>query len=89
MGMSELRQLDARFLKSDKRLGDTGRDLVRAGAISHADAALAHMVGPHCDASIDRILQSEGLAETRDILAARHDDPAASQQPTATRWLHY
>ena len=71
MGMSELRQLDARFLKSAGRLGDTGRDLVRAGAISRTDAALAQMVSLHCDASIDRILQAEGLAGARDILAAR------------------
>jgi hypothetical protein len=47
-----------------------GRDLVRRGVISGADAALADLVRRRCDTSLDRVLLAEGLAREDDLLAA-------------------
>ncbi|MDZ7709531.1 MAG: glycosyltransferase [Roseovarius sp.] len=47
-----------------------GRDLVRRGVISDADAAMAELVQRRCDTSLDRILMTEGLARQDDLLAA-------------------
>jgi len=47
-----------------------GRDLVRRGVISGADAALADLVRRRCDTSLDRVLLAEGLAQEEDLLAA-------------------
>ena len=71
MGISELRQLDARTLKRSGALHDLGRDLVQAGAISRSDAALAQLVQRHCDAPLDRVLAAEGLAAPDDLMAAQ------------------
>ncbi|MEI4196198.1 glycosyltransferase [Roseovarius sp. E0-M6] len=71
MGISELRQLDAQHLKTTDPLDEKGLDLVRSGTISRSDADLAQMVGQYCDASLERILLSEGLAQERDVIAAR------------------
>lgn len=70
MGISELRELDARNLK-DISLDDTiGEDLVRAGKVSRSDALLARLVGQYCDTSFDRILTAEGLVSEEDLLGA-------------------
>ena len=71
MGISELRQLDGPSGKSAMSLTGLGRDLVRAGLISHADAELAQIVQNHCDAPLERVLKSEGLADEAAILDAR------------------
>ncbi|UXX82319.1 glycosyltransferase [Roseovarius pelagicus] len=71
MGISELRQLDTRSLKSAGALCDLGLNLVRAGTISSSDAALAQLVQSHCDASLERVLEAEGLAGSADLLAAQ------------------
>ncbi|QYX57618.1 glycosyltransferase [Roseovarius sp. SCSIO 43702] len=71
MGISELRQLGAHHLEAADALDEKGRELVQAGTISRGDAALAQMVARHCDASLDRILFTEGIAAEREILAAR------------------
>lgn len=71
MGISELRHLAATEGRSRRRPVDPiGRDLVRAGILSAGDAALAETVRRHCDTSLDRILQAEGLASEEDLLAA-------------------
>ncbi|WP_299844904.1 hypothetical protein [uncultured Roseovarius sp.] len=41
---------------------------MQAGAISQSDAALAQLVGRHCDTSLDRILRAEGLTSEQDLL---------------------
>jgi len=70
MGISELRQLDTQDLEFAGPPNDSGLDLVQAGIISRSDAALAQIVGKYCDASVDRILEAEGLASEADLLAA-------------------
>jgi len=71
MGISELRQLDAQSLNSAGALDDLGLDLVRAGSISRADAALAQLVQNHCDASLEKVLETEGLADPADLIVAQ------------------
>ena len=68
MGISELRQLDTQPLKVKGPRNSLESDLVRAGVISQSDAALAQLVGRHCDTSLDRILCAEGLATETDLL---------------------
>ncbi len=70
MGITELRRAKAHEFGAFEMPNSLGRDLVRAGTISQSDASLAQMVGRHCDASLDRILRSEGLANEKDLLAA-------------------
>lgn len=70
MGISELRHLAVGRRGRRVPVNPIGRDLVRAGTITSTDAALAETVGRHCDTSIDRILQSEGLASEEDLLRA-------------------
>ncbi len=79
MGISELRQLDARQLRPAEPVSLLGRDLVRSGVISKSDAALAQMVKKQCDASLDRILTAEGLASEDDLLTAHARRLAAGQ----------
>ena len=69
MGISELRQLDARSLRVAGPHSSLESDLVSAGAISQSDAALAQLVARHCDTSLGRILRAEGLASETDLLA--------------------
>ncbi|MBC7132606.1 MAG: glycosyltransferase [Roseovarius sp.] len=72
MGISELRRAG---LAGDPRAIDSlGRDLVRRGLLSRADAARAALVGRQCATSPDRILLAEGLAREADLLDihARH-----------------
>jgi cellulose synthase/poly-beta-1,6-N-acetylglucosamine synthase-like glycosyltransferase len=47
-----------------------GRDLVRRGIISDADAVRAALVQRRCDTSLDRILIAEGLVREDDLLGA-------------------
>jgi cellulose synthase/poly-beta-1,6-N-acetylglucosamine synthase-like glycosyltransferase len=70
MGISELRHMRSRDLGAQVPMNPLGRELVRAGTISRSDATLAEMVRLHCDTSLDRILQAEGLATEDDLLAA-------------------
>ena len=72
MGISELRQGGYGRPGRAARVPwhPLGRDLVRRGVISDADAALASLVQRRCDTSLDRILMSEGLAREDDLLAA-------------------
>ncbi|MFU8777185.1 MAG: glycosyltransferase family 2 protein [Roseovarius sp.] len=70
MGISELRHMGASGPGARAPINPLGRELVRAGAISRSDATLAEMVRRHCDTSLDRILQAEGLATEDDLLAA-------------------
>lgn len=69
MGISELRQLETQPLKIAGSRNSLESDLVRTGAISQRDAALAQLVGRHCDTSLDRILRAEGLASEDDLLS--------------------
>lgn len=68
MGISELRQLDALPHEIKGPQDSLESDLVRAGVISQSDAALAQLVGRHCDTTLDRILCAEGLASEADLL---------------------
>ncbi|MET4101233.1 cellulose synthase/poly-beta-1,6-N-acetylglucosamine synthase-like glycosyltransferase [Roseovarius sp. MBR-78] len=72
MGISELRQggFGRRGPAARPPAGQLGRDLVRRGVISDADATLAGLVQRRCDTSLDRILMAEGLAQEDDLLAA-------------------
>ncbi len=70
MGISELRHVNAQGWGSPAQINPLSRELVRAGKITRSDAALAEMVGRHCDTSMDRILQAEGLAGEDDLLRA-------------------
>jgi hypothetical protein len=70
MGINELRLAKAHEFGMFELPNSLGRDLVRAGTISQSDASLAQMVKRHCDASLDKILRSEGLATEDDLLAA-------------------
>ncbi|WP_297772471.1 glycosyltransferase [uncultured Roseovarius sp.] len=70
MGISELRHLGAQERGAGTPINPLGRELVRAGAISQIDAALAETVRQHCDTSLDRILRAEGLATEEDLLTA-------------------
>ncbi len=70
MGISELRHMGARDRFKSVLVHGVGRELVRAGAITAADAARAEMVQQYCDTSLDRILQAEGLASEDDLLSA-------------------
>lgn len=89
MGISELRHLALENRNRKVPVHPIGRDLVRAGTITPMDAALAETVRQHCDTSIDRILQSEGLASEEDLLRAHarrlaarrlsHDDLDAAE----------
>ncbi|WP_297781635.1 glycosyltransferase family 2 protein [uncultured Roseovarius sp.] len=81
MGISELRHMGAHGPGARVPINPLGRALVRAGAISRSDAALAEMVRRHCDTSLDRILQAEGLATEDDLLAA-HARRLSSQRWT-------
>jgi cellulose synthase/poly-beta-1,6-N-acetylglucosamine synthase-like glycosyltransferase len=82
MGISELRHMGARGLGARVPINPLGRELVRAGAISRRDATLAEMVRRHCDTSLDRILQAEGLATEDDLLEA-HARRLASKRLSA------
>lgn len=82
MGISELRQMGAQGSRARMPLNPLGRELVRAGAITRSDAALAEMVRRHCNTSLDRILQAEGLATEEDLLAA-HARRLSSNRLTA------
>lgn len=68
MGISELRQ--GGVAGEPRALDPLGRDLVRRGFLSRADAARAELVRRQCDTSLDRILLAEGLAQEDDLLAA-------------------
>src|SRR6056297_2364002 len=72
MGISELREggFDRRSGAVPFPRDGLGRDLVRRGVISGADAALADLVRRRCDTSLDRVLLAEGLAREEDLLAA-------------------
>ncbi|MBW4975753.1 glycosyltransferase [Roseovarius mucosus] len=70
MGISELRHMRAQGSGARVPINPLGRELVRAGKISRSDATLAELVRRHCDTSLDRILQAEGLATEDDLLAA-------------------
>ncbi|MFU8836357.1 glycosyltransferase [Roseovarius autotrophicus] len=67
MGISELRQIG--HGAGGEGLDKVGRDLVRHGMLSRADAARAGLVKRQCDTSLDRILLAEGLAQEDDLLA--------------------
>ena len=72
MGISELRQggFDRQRQSTRVPMHPLGRDLVRQGVISGADATLAELVQRRCDTSLDRILMAEGLAREDDLLTA-------------------
>ena len=70
MGISELRQLRAQTLKNAGKTSSLGEDLVKTGTITKKDALLAQLAGRHCDASLERILNAEGLASEEDLLTA-------------------
>lgn len=70
MGISELRLLGAQNLNHVGKASSLGEELVRAGTISKSDALLAQLVQRHCNTSLDRILNAEGLASEDDLLAA-------------------
>ncbi len=70
MGITELRRAKAHEFGAPVRPNSLGRDLVRTGTISQSDASLAQMVKRHCDASLDKILRAEGLADEHDLLKA-------------------
>jgi glycosyltransferase involved in cell wall biosynthesis len=72
MGISELREggFGRRAGTVQFPRDRLGRDLVRRGVISGADAALADLVRRRCDTSLDRVLLAEGLAREDDLLAA-------------------
>lgn len=74
MGISELRQLGPQEGHETKAREAIDADLVRRGALSAPDAALARDVRRFCDAPLDRILIAEGLVSQGDLLAshARH-----------------
>ncbi|MEO0891134.1 MAG: glycosyltransferase [Pseudomonadota bacterium] len=86
MGITELRQLgQAEPTEKDAVLGsDTNRadDLLRYGASSPDDIALARTVQRNCNASLDRILLTEGLA-SRQALLDVHAKSCKSRQLTA------
>jgi cellulose synthase/poly-beta-1,6-N-acetylglucosamine synthase-like glycosyltransferase len=86
MGVSELRHLQRSFLDFEKGSEGVEAELVRAGQISAADAALAKLVQRQCDTSMDRILSAEGLAEPQAILAA-HARVAKSRELGAKELL--
>ncbi|WP_417733387.1 glycosyltransferase [Roseovarius sp.] len=70
MGISELRQVNALGGAGPAQGGDLSQALVRSGKITGSDAALAELVSRHCDASMDRILEAEGLVCEDDLLRA-------------------
>ena len=70
MGISELRHLGPQGKDVSVPSGSLESELVRAGTITRADAALAQLVRRHCDATVDDILKSEGLAHDADLLDA-------------------
>ncbi|MDT8326854.1 MAG: glycosyltransferase [Roseovarius sp.] len=70
MGISELRQVNAQGWANPARKNPLAQELVRTGKITKSDAALAEMVSRHCDTTMDRILQAEGLAGEDDLLRA-------------------
>jgi len=70
MGISELRQSGLAANGGDSAGSGLGGDLVRAGALSRGDIALARIVQAECDATLDRILTAEGLADPDDLLAS-------------------
>ena len=70
MGISELRHVNVQGWASPARMNPLSRELVRAGKLTKSDAALAEMVGRHCDTSMARILEAEGLACEDDLLRA-------------------
>jgi len=70
MGISELRHVNAQDWGHPVQVSPLSRELVRTGTITKSDAALAEMVSRHCDTSMDRILQAEGLAGEDDLLRA-------------------
>ena len=70
MGISELRQLDMQPQEIAGLHNSLESELVQAGKISQSDAALAQLVGRHCDAPIDRILRAEGLVTEAGVLGA-------------------
>jgi len=70
MGISELRQAAIGADRSDKAFDTLGGELVRQGVIGPQDATLAGVVRKHCDATLDRVLMAEGLANQDDLLEA-------------------
>lgn len=82
MGISELRHMGATGAYTRMPINPLGQELIRAGAITRSDATLAEMVRRHCDTSLDRILQAEGLASEEDLLAA-HARRLSSNRMTA------
>ena len=70
MSISELRRIGGVATPRETPGAKAGRDLVRAGVISDADAARARTVRRRCDTSIERILRAEGLAAEGALLAA-------------------
>lgn len=70
MGISELRQLRAHTTGEAGDNGTLGEELIRTGTISESDALLARLVQRRCDASLERVLNSEGLASEEDLLRA-------------------
>jgi len=71
MGISELRKGGGGRHAVNLPRAPLGRDLVRRGVLSGADAALAEQVQARCDTTLDRILLSEGLAREEELLDAQ------------------
>jgi len=71
MGISELRKGGGGRHAVNLPRAPLGRDLVRRGVLSGADAALAEQVQARCDTTLDRILLSEGLAREDELLDAQ------------------
>lgn len=91
MGISELRQLGQAEPIPDDLLQDPqlrhasetrAKDLLRHGASTPDDIALARTVQRNCNASLDRILLTEGLA-SRQVLLDVHAKSCKSRQLTA------
>ncbi|WP_111734874.1 glycosyltransferase [Roseovarius amoyensis] len=70
MGISELRRLEMPPGLSPAGRTPLERDLVSRGTVSDGDMRLARRVGQVCDATLDRILTAEGLAQGEELLEA-------------------
>ena len=72
MGITELRQVGGIHADVEATLEDVqekrAADLVRYGAISPEDISHARTVQRNCNASLDRILLTEGLASRQSLL---------------------
>jgi len=70
MGISELRRLEMPPGPFPAGRTPLERDLVARGTVSDGDMRLARRVGQACDATLDRILTAEGLAQGEELLEA-------------------